>query len=149
MRRPPRSTLFPYTTLFRSWGRLLDRYGPSRVLAVSVGTSAAAHLPLLVLDTPLELVLARCVYGLCGAAMQPAILQLIRMHAPRGMDARAISYSTSFQSLAMGLAPFLAGLIGPVLGLRAYFALNILIAAGGLVLWLRGSRGPQSRDADG
>src|SRR2546426_6513634 len=25
IRRPPRSTLFPYTTLFRSWGRLVRR----------------------------------------------------------------------------------------------------------------------------
>src|SRR5258708_14825119 len=24
IRRPPRSTLFPYTTLFRSWGRNID-----------------------------------------------------------------------------------------------------------------------------
>jgi MFS family permease len=117
------------------WGRLLDRYGPSRVLAVSVGASAATHLPLLVLDTPLSLVLARCAYGLCGAAMQPAILQLMRIHAPKGMDARAISYSTSFQCLAMGLAPFVAGLVGPAFGLRAYFALNIAIAVGGLALW--------------
>jgi MFS family permease len=122
------------------WGRLLDRYGPSRVLAVSVGASAATHLPLLVLDTPLALVLARCAYGLCGATMQPAILQLMRVHAPRGMDARAISYSTSFQCLAMGLAPFVAGLVGPVLGLRAYFALNVAIAAGGLALWLWGQQ---------
>src|SRR2546429_6346288 len=28
IRRPPRSTLFPYTTLFRSWRRLADLYGP-------------------------------------------------------------------------------------------------------------------------
>jgi MFS family permease len=56
------------------------------------------------------------------------------------MDARAISYSTSFQCLAMGLAPFVAGLVGPVLGLRAYFALNVAIAVGGLVLWMRGGR---------
>src|SRR5256885_13802011 len=28
IRRPPRSTLFPYTTLFRSAGRLLERCGP-------------------------------------------------------------------------------------------------------------------------
>src|SRR6478736_9663655 len=26
IRRPPRSTLFPYTTLFRSYARLADRY---------------------------------------------------------------------------------------------------------------------------
>ena len=122
------------------WGRLLDRFGPSRVLAISVGASAATHLPLLVLDTPTALVIARCAYGLCGTAMQPAILQLMRVHAPRGMDARAISYSTSFQCLAMGLAPFVAGLIGPALGLRAYFALNIAIAVGGLALWAYSAR---------
>src|SRR5688572_31115413 len=31
IRRPPRSTLFPYTTLFRSdlWLQLLDRVGPA------------------------------------------------------------------------------------------------------------------------
>src|SRR5471032_3701859 len=29
IRRPPRSTLFPYTTLFRSWGgRMGERHGP-------------------------------------------------------------------------------------------------------------------------
>src|SRR2546430_11705566 len=27
IRRPPRSTLFPYTTLFRSWGRWQDGIG--------------------------------------------------------------------------------------------------------------------------
>jgi MFS family permease len=125
------------------WGRALDRYGPSRVLALSVAAAAATHLPLLVLDTPLELVLARFAFGLCGAAMQPAILQLIRVHAPKGMDARAISYASSFQCLAMGLAPFVAGLVGPAFGLRAYFALNIIIAVAGLALWLRAARGSQ------
>ena len=96
------------------------------------------------LDTPLALVVARCASGLCGAAMQPAILQLMRIHAPKGMDARAISYSTSFQCLAMGLAPFAAGLMGPTFGLRAYFALNVAVAAGALVLWMRVSKSPQA-----
>ena len=40
----------------------------------------------------------------------------------------------------MGLAPFCAGLIGPALGLRAYFALTSVLMLGGLALWLR--RGP-------
>jgi hypothetical protein len=53
------------------------------------------------------------------------------------MDARAISYSTAFQFFAMGIAPFSAGLIGPALGLRVYFALTILLMAGGLWLWMR------------
>jgi TM2 domain-containing membrane protein YozV len=56
------------------------------------------------------------------------------------MDARAISYATSFQFIAMGLAPFCAGLIGPALGLRAYFALTIVLTVAGLLLWLRSSK---------
>jgi MFS family permease len=72
--------------------------------------------------------------------MQPAIMRLLKDHAPKGMDARAIAYAASFQFMAMGLAPFSAGLIGPMLGLRAYFALTIVFTLIGLALWLRGGR---------
>lgn len=122
------------------WGRILDGVGPGPVLAFSTAATVVTHLPLLVLETPLQLVLARVAFGLTAAAMPPAIFQLLRMHAPAGMDARAISYASAFQFLAMGLAPFFAGLIGPVLGLRAYFGLTILLMAGGLALWIRTSR---------
>jgi len=122
------------------WGRVLDRVGPARVLAFAAAAAAVTHLPLLVLQTPLQLVLARVAFGLTAAAMPPAIFQLLRIHAPPGMDARAISYATAFQFFAMGLAPFAAGLIGPVLGLRAYFALTIVAMLGGLGLWLRTER---------
>jgi MFS family permease len=73
--------------------------------------------------------------------MPTATYHLLRIHAPPGMDSRAIAYATAFHFFAMGLAPFLAGLIGPVFGLRAYFALTVLLMAGGLVLWLRVGRG--------
>ena len=119
------------------WGWMLDRHGPARVLAFSAAAAAITHLPLLILQTPLQLVFARVAFGLTAAAMQPAIFQLLRVHAPKGMDARAIAYASSFQFFAMGLAPFCAGLIGPALGLRAYFALTIALMFGGLVLWLR------------
>ncbi len=122
------------------WGRVIDRAGPARVLAIAAAASIITHLPLLVLQTPLQLVLARVAFGLTAAGMQTAIFQLLRIHAPAGMDARAISYATAVQFLAMGMAPFFAGLIGPVLGLRAYFAVTIVLMAGGLALWLRGGR---------
>ncbi|HET6491471.1 MAG TPA: MFS transporter [Burkholderiales bacterium] len=118
------------------WGLVMDRIGPARVLAFSAAAAVVTHLPLLVLQTPLQLVLARVAFGLTAAAMPTAIFQLLRIHAPAGMDARAISYATAFQFFAMGLAPFTAGLIGPLLGLRAYFALTILLMSGGLALWL-------------
>lgn len=118
------------------WGRVLDRIGPGRVLVFAIVATIVTHLPLLIIQTPLQLVFARAAFGLTAAAMPTAIVQLIRMHVPAGMDARAISYSTAFQFFAMGIAPFSAGLIGPVLGLRVYFALTILAMAGGLILWL-------------
>src|SRR5258707_13938552 len=31
IRRPPRSTLFPYTTLFRSWRALIERHGSNHM----------------------------------------------------------------------------------------------------------------------
>src|SRR5256885_12340948 len=31
IRRPPRSTLFPYTTLFRSFARMVDLPGPTQI----------------------------------------------------------------------------------------------------------------------
>ena len=124
------------------WGWVIDRIGPAKVLVFASVATVVTHLPLLVIETPLQLSITRAVFGLTAAAMPTAIVQLIRIHAPAGTDARAISYSTAFQFFAMGVAPFAAGLIGPVLGLRFYFALTILAMAGGLVLWLRatGSR---------
>lgn len=122
------------------WGRILDRIGPGRVLVFSAAATIVTHLPLLILQTPLQLVLARIAFGLTAAAMPTAVFALLRIHAPKGMDARAISYATAFQFIAMGLAPFFAGLIGPAFGMRAYFALTILAMAGGLALWLRGQK---------
>lgn len=122
------------------WGRILDGIGPGRVLVFASVATIVTHLPLLFIDTPLQLVMVRAAFGLSAAAMPTAIVQLIRMHAPAGMDARAIAYSTAFQFFAMGVAPFAAGLIGPVLGLRVYFALTILAMASGLALWLRAVR---------
>jgi DHA1 family multidrug resistance protein-like MFS transporter len=122
------------------WGRVLDRHDPVRVLAIAIAAAALTHVPLLFLQTPLQLVIARALFGLSAAAMQPAIVRLLKAHAPPGMDARAISYMASFQFMAMGLAPFAAGMIGPALGLRAYFGLIIVLAVAGFVLWVRSSR---------
>lgn len=127
------------------WGRALDRVGPSRVLVIALAATIITHLPLLFVQTPLQLVIARAAFGLMAAAAPTAIVQLIRLHAPAGTDARAISYSTAFQFFAMGIAPFAAGFIGPAFGLRVYFGLTILAMTAGLLLWLRDAARPQRR----
>lgn len=122
------------------WGRIIERHGPERVLVLTTAVAALMHLPLVFLQTPLQLVLARVGFGLGAAAMQPVLYQLLRVHAPKGMDGRAIGYASSFQFLAMGAAPFCAGLVGPAFGLRAYFALTVVLTLAGLALWLRDGR---------
>jgi len=122
------------------WGRALDRMDAARIVAITTAGAALTHLPLIFLQTPLQLVLARVAFGLVVAAMQPAIFKLLKEYAPPGMDARAISYASSFQFMAMGLAPFGAGLIGPAFGLRAYFVCCVVLTLCGLVLWLRSCR---------
>jgi MFS family permease len=130
------------------WGRLLDHYDPRRVLLFATAGAGLTQLPLLFLQTPLQLTLTRVAFGLSASLMLPAIVRLLRSHAPQGMDARAISYAASFQFIAMGIAPFTAGLVGPLLGLRAYFALTVALTFTAFVLWLRSERqstGSQTR----
>jgi len=127
------------------WGRMQDRIGPARVLTFAAAATVITHLPLLVLQTPLQLVLARVAFGLTAAGMPTAVFALLRIYAPPGMDARAISYATAFHFFGMGLAPFVAGLIAPVMGMRTYFALTIVLMVCGLVLWLRPTRAGRSR----
>jgi MFS transporter, DHA1 family, multidrug resistance protein len=122
------------------WGRLLDRYDPRRVLLFSTAAAGLTQIPLLFLQTPLQLTLTRIAFGLAASLMLPAIVRLLRSHAPKGMDARAISYAASFQFIAMGIAPFTAGLIGPLLGLRAYFALTAGLTFVAFGLWLRSEK---------
>jgi DHA1 family multidrug resistance protein-like MFS transporter len=123
------------------WGRVLDRVGPARVLMACGAAAVLTHVPLLVLETPWQLVAARAAFGLTASGMPAALVYLARVVAPAGMDARAISYMTAFQFFGMGMAPFLAGLIGPALGLRAYFALTMVLMGAGLWLWRRVSPG--------
>ena len=133
-----------------AWGRALDRYYPRKVLLFSTAAAALTQLPLLFLQTPLQLTLTRIAFGLGASLMLPAIVRLLRSHAPQGMDARAISYAASFQFIAMGIAPFTAGLIGPLLGLRAYFALTAGLTVMAFWLWFRSERrGAGEQDSAG
>jgi len=122
------------------WGKLLDRVDPARVLIYTTAAAVVAQIPLVFLETPLQLVIARVAFGLGASLMQPAIVRLLKAYAPSGMDARAISYSHSFHFIALGLAPFCAGLIGPMFGLRTYFALTIVFSLWVLMMWMRASR---------
>src|SRR5437867_5549505 len=55
IRRPPRSTLFPYTTLFRSAKQLRERIGGAAQIEGMDNASAAATCDVAVLTVPFNL----------------------------------------------------------------------------------------------
>ena len=129
------------------WGRALDRFRPGWVLALGLLLALLCALPVPWLVDPLQLTLARAALGLLGAGIMPAVVRLIKERAPAGMDARALAFGTSLYMLGHGGAPVLAGIVGPLLGLRAYFGLNVLLLAAGLGLWLFSfARHPAARE---
>ncbi len=118
------------------WGRALDRFETRRVLALSLALAMLASVIFPFVRTPLEFTVGRVALGLCAVGMQPAMVQLMKAWAPTGMDARTLSLGTALAMLGNGAGPFLAGMIGPVLGLRAHFAAVALLLLAGLALWL-------------
>ena len=120
------------------WGRLMDRHGAQRMLAITLFTGAIGSLATVVAQTPLQLVASRAVLGLCAIGIAPAALTMTRIQAPDGMEARVLAYFAAFGALGIGAGPFIAGQIGPLVGLRAFFALNSLLLLAGFAIWVRG-----------
>ncbi len=119
------------------WGRLLDRLGAPRVLLASLllGTLAMVALP--AAQAPLHVALARLLFGAVAVGIGPAAITRVKQRAPAGMESRVLAYLTAFGMLGMGVGPFIAGQMGPVLGLRAYFGLNALMLLACLWAWYR------------
>lgn len=119
------------------WGRLMDRLGVGRVLLVSLLVGALASLPVIFVQTPLQLTIARLCLGIMAVGISPSVVATIRQLAPKGMESRVMAYGAAFGMLGIGGGPFIAGQIGPIFGLRTFFALNSAVLFIGFLLWLR------------
>ena len=122
------------------WGRVLNNHDPARLLKLQLAGSFATSLLLPLVRNPLELTLARIVFALFVSGLTPTLIRMVRERAPKGMDARTLSYGTAVQQFGSASAPLLAGFMAPVLGLRAYFVLASFMLLMALVLWSRASR---------
>jgi MFS family permease len=131
------------------WGRMLDRFGGPRVLAASLLLGMLAVAPVVLARTPLVLAGARFFFGAFAVGIGPAAITLIKHRSPPGMESRVLAYLTAFGMLGLGTGPFIAGQIGPWLGLRAFFVFNGLLLLTCLVAWYSsGFRAPRA-DSDG
>src|SRR3712207_50444 len=143
IRRPPRSTLFPYTTLFRSLGfvalsvamtvgrltgdRVVDRFGQRRVARVggalmATGIGLALGLP----SAPTTLV-GFALAGLGVATLIPAVYQAADElpGLPHGVGLTVVNWLLRIGFLA---SPPVLGALADAVSLR--FALLVVVLAG-------------------
>src|SRR3712207_9517189 len=93
IRRPPRSTLFPYTTLFRSVAEIAKRLDTAEALLVLDGNTAIQELRPLVRDKLAEL--AQTV-ALTDRGDSQAALEILR--SDRGQQLRSEEHTSELQS---------------------------------------------------
>ena len=128
------------------WGRLLDHMPSARVLGILLaGACLTSALTPLSRD-PLELTVARVLFASFVSGLPPALIRMIKDRAPQGMEARTLSYGTSIQQLGSAVAPLIAGLLTPWLGLSGFFWMCSAMLIVGWVLWRQYPRASSARD---
>jgi EmrB/QacA subfamily drug resistance transporter len=128
---------FMYASGMVTGGRLGDLFGYRRMFMIGVVSFAAASLLCGLAQSATELVAARLVQGLTGAAMVPQVLALITATFPVAERSRALAWFgvtmgvgfVSGQILGGGLIE--ANLLG--LGWRAIFLVNVPVGALALI----------------
>jgi EmrB/QacA subfamily drug resistance transporter len=144
---------FMYASGMVTGGRLGDLVGYRRMFMIGVASFAVASLLCGLAQSPAELVGARLLQGLTGAAMVPQVLALITATFPAPERSRALAWFGVTMGLAFVSGQILGGLLLQAdvfgLGWRAIFLVNVpvgaaaLIAAALVVPRARGHRRPR------
>jgi len=128
------------------WGRLLDRMSSGRVLGILLAGACLTSVLTPLARDPLELTVARVLFASFVSGLAPTLIRMIRDCAPQGMEARTLAYGTSIQQMGSALAPLIAGLLTPYLGLHGFFWVCSALLIVGWVLWRKSRRADRARD---
>jgi len=127
------------------WGRLLDRMPSARLLGILLtGACLTSVLTPLARD-PLELTVARVLFASFASGLPPTLIRMIKDRAPQGMEARTLAYGTSIQQMGSAVAPLIAGLLTPYLGLHGFFWVCSAMLIVGWMLWRKARQAPGVR----
>jgi MFS family permease len=122
------------------WGQLLDRMSPDRLLGILLAGACLTSVLTPLARDPLELTVARVLFAAFVSGLPPILIRMIQERGPQGMEARALAYGTSIQQMGSAVAPLLAGLLAPYLGLSGFFWVCSVMLIAGWVLWRRRGR---------
>jgi MFS transporter, DHA2 family, multidrug resistance protein len=125
-------------------GVLGDRYGRRAVLLVGLALFGLASLASAYAQTPGQLIGARALMGIGGAAVLPATLSIISNVFDPRERARAIGVWAGSVGLAVAIGPVVGGLLLEHYWWGSVFLINVPIVAAGIVAVL--AIVPESRD---
>src|SRR5215467_5866689 len=137
-----------YTLVFAgllfTWGVLGDRIGRRRMLLAGLVMFGLASLASAYAQTPVQLVGARALMGIGGAAVLPATLSIIsNVFEPRERG-RAIGVWAGAVGLGVAIGPVVGGALLEHFWWGSVFLINVPIVAAGVVAIL--ALVPESRD---
>jgi EmrB/QacA subfamily drug resistance transporter len=127
-----------YTLVFAgllfTFGVLGDRYGRRRFLLIGLALFGLASLASAYATDPMQLILARALMGIGGAAIMPATLSIISVVFDPRERARAIGVWAGAVGLGIAIGPIVGGLLLENFWWGSVFLLNVPVVAAGLVL---------------
>jgi DHA2 family multidrug resistance protein-like MFS transporter len=137
-----------YTLVFAgllfTWGVLGDRLGRKKILLVGMVLFGLASLASAYAQTPAQLVGARALMGLGGAAVMPATLSIISNVFDPRERAKAIGTWAGAVGLGVAIGPVVGGLLLEHFWWGSVFLINVPIVVAGIVAIL--AMVPDSRD---
>ncbi|GAB3205492.1 MFS transporter [Marinactinospora thermotolerans] len=127
-----------YTLVFAgllfTWGVIGDRFGRKRILVLGMLLFGLSSFASAYAQTPEQLIWARALKGLGGAAVMPQTLSIITNVFDPEERGRAIGVWAGAVGLAMGIGPPLGGLLLEHFWWGSVFLINVPVVAVGLVL---------------
>jgi MFS transporter, DHA2 family, multidrug resistance protein len=133
-----------FAALLFTWGVLGDRMGRRLVLLVGLGLFGAASVVSAYSQTPGQLIGARALMGIGGAAVIPATLSIISVVFPPAERGKAIGVWAGAVGLAIAIGPITGGLLLEHFWWGSVFLVNVpIVVLGGAAIALVV---PESRD---
>ncbi|QXJ25204.1 MFS transporter [Actinomadura graeca] len=127
-----------YTLVFAgllfTFGVLGDRFGRKRVLMAGMAVFAVASLASAYAQSPEQLIYARALMGLGGAAVMPQTLSIITNVFEPHERGRAIGIWAGAVGLAVAIGPITGGLLLAHFWWGSVFLINVPVIAAGVVL---------------
>ncbi|MFT9848160.1 MFS transporter [Aneurinibacillus sp. REN35] len=107
-----------FAPLLGKWG---DKVGSQYVLLICLIGTVVFFVPQGLVQSVWPLIILRFLLGMCIGGLIPSVNNLIRTHAPEGMESQTFAYSTSAMNLGNLLGPIVGGALSGMIGLHGLF----------------------------